>query len=193
MLFTSARAVDALVAAGIELGGPTGPRLGAVGPATARRLAKAGGAVDLVPERHGGAALGRALLATLATPEHTRVLLPRSDRALADLPALLAEASVPVSEVVAYQSRARSIERHELERLGMVDAFLVASPTAAEGLLGTVGAERFRALYGAALVAAIGPSTAQALQSRGLPAGVVAARSTFDALLRAAAERLGGE
>ena len=127
----------------------------------------------------------------MARHELARVLLPRSDRAGGELPAMLARAGVEVSDVVAYRTIPRAVGADELEALGAVDAFLLASPSAVEGLLARVGAAGFRRVFPRAIVAAIGPTTAEALRAAGLPADAVPGRSTVDRLLLEVARWIG--
>ena len=189
VVFTSARAVDAVEREGANLGASP-PRLAAVGPATAARVEKAGGQVDLVPEDHRGEELARALVGAMERPERKRVLLPRSDLGRGELPAILTRAGVDVSDVVAYRTIPWAVGLNELEALGEVDAFLLASPSAVEGLLARAGAGGFRRIFPRAIVAAIGTTTAEALGAAGLAPDVVPARSTADGLVRAVVERI---
>jgi porphobilinogen synthase len=196
LVFTSGHAVDALV------GHPSWrdrwqglgvrPRVAAVGPATAERLAKADLPVDLLPATSGAGPLAEALIA-----EHggslrgVRVLWPRSDVARRELPDRLRAAGAELSEPVAYRTvPARpdglSDFKSRLEA-GGVDAVALLSPSAAEGLAAALGSD-LRDLARHTLVASIGPATSAALRSLGAPPDLEAephtAEGVADALVR---------
>lgn len=186
VVFTSARSVAALVraAGGRWPGAAAGPRVAAVGTATAKPLLAIGRPPDLVPRVQRGAELARELLATGLDPG-SRLLWPRADQAMRDLADGLEQAGMELTEVVAYRTLVHRASAAELRGLGRVDAFLLASPSAARGLLGRVGAEGLRELHPRALVAAIGRTTADALQSLARPPDLMPERSTFTDLVDA--------
>ena len=134
IVFTSARAVEALFEAMADVfpagdstlgaagsGNPaTGlPRLGAVGPATARAVrVRYGRDPDLVPERFEAACLAEALLARwhqdVARAERSRsastaplrILFPAAENARPELPDLLRQGGAEVDQVTAYVTEA---------------------------------------------------------------------------------------
>lgn len=140
-----------------EAAPPVPAPVATVGVRAAAALRAAGFDVDLE------APTGAALAAALPIPEGT-VLLARSDRALRDLPDLLAQRGALVREVVAYRTIARvagDVARAE-ELLSGGAALVVSSPSAFDALLERVGAE---AISRARLVAT-GPSTARRVRER---------------------------
>ena len=191
LVFTSARAVEALVMAGAEYPGKGRPRIAVVGAATARAVSEIGWPIDFVPAAARGATLARELTRGHVRPGHL-VLLPRSDRALRDLPAILKRAAVELVEVEAYRTLPRRLSAGELEALGHIDAFLLASPSAVCGLVGGVAPAALRKLHPKAGFVAIGPTTAAALRANGLPVTAEAPRSSFAALVRAALDACRG-
>jgi len=153
-----------------------GVRLAAIGPATTRALAGYGLAPDLVPAQ----GTGKHLAAAMPDVAGKRVLLPRSDQALPDLPAGLVARGAQVAEVVAYSVTAAGqpaadpdAQALEAVRAGGIDVALFCSPSALRGVAAMLRGEPLdRALSGAA-IACIGPTTAAAAQEMGLRASIV--------------------
>lgn len=153
-----------------------GVRLAAIGPATTRALAGYGLAPDLVPAQ----GTGKHLAAAMPDVAGKRVLLPRSDQALPDLPAGLVARGAQVAEVVPYSVTAAGqpaadpdAQALEAVRAGGIDVALFCSPSALRGVAAMLRGEPLdRALSGAA-IACIGPTTAAAAQEMGLRASIV--------------------
>jgi len=195
VVFASATAVERTLARLAELGLPRAAlgarRLAAVGPATARRLeAELGRAPELVPED----ALGEALAAALAPHVRgRRVLLPRPAEGRPELLLGLRAAGAELVAVEAYRTvPAGPAAFAPLARwlaAGEVAAVAFASPSAGRAVVAGLGAEA-RALLGRAELAAIGPTTADALREAGHAAGAVPDRHTGAALAEAIAARL---
>lgn len=161
LLFPSRSAVEAWASLGLPLpGAPHGPKLGAVGGATAAALAAAGARATLIGEPATAEGLARAFRARsdAAGP----VGLPRGDRARPTLDDRLREAGFATAPVTIYRT-----ERRPWRGGDEADAVVVASPSAAEGLPA--------ALAGRAALVALGPTTAAALHARGF-APLTAAR-----------------
>jgi uroporphyrinogen-III synthase len=156
LVLTSPAGVDA-VAGAIDLRAVPCP-IAVIGRATADRLDGHGRIADRVASASNGAALGREL--PLPAGE---VVLARSDRALADLPEALRARGARVREVIAYRTHAdargdASAARDALRSDGA--AVVVTSPSALDALVAAVGAEPVRC----AVVVAIGPTTARAIE-----------------------------
>jgi uroporphyrinogen-III synthase/uroporphyrinogen III methyltransferase/synthase len=122
-----------------------------------------------------------------------RVLVPRAAEGRPELVDGLAAAGAVVVAVEAYRSVPAPPER--LRPLagwiesGEVHAVAFASPSAVRAVVGALGARA--GLLGRVLLAAIGPTTGDALRSAGLEPGVVPARHTGRDLAEAVAARLG--
>jgi uroporphyrinogen-III synthase len=185
LLLTSARAVEALIGAGAGDRGGGRVRIAVVGEATARAVGQVGWPIDFMPSEPRGAVLARELMRASLRPGST-VLLPRSDRALPDLPEILRRAGVRLTQVEAYRTCPQPLSSAKLQSLGRVDAFLLAAPSAVHGLVGSVGAEGVRGLHPRARFVAIGPTTASALRDCALPVDGQAPRTSFTALAQAA-------
>lgn len=192
--FASATAVERVVGRLAALGLPAAAlasrRLAAVGPATAARLEAALRAPDLVPPAATGAALAEALAPAV---RGRRVLLPRPAEGRPELLEGLAAAGAEVTAVEAYRTEAVPPARLAPLRgwleAGEVDAVAFASPSAVRAVLAALDAEGGR-LLGRALVAAIGPATADALRAAGLAPVLVPDRHTGPDLADAIARGL---
>ena len=117
-----------------------------------------------------------------------KVLLPRSDRAGAELPAALRRAGAQVTDVVAYRTlRPGAAESGVLERIlcGEADVATFASPSAFHSFAEQVGHPALRQLSARMLLAAIGPVTARAIRNAGFAVAIEAADSTAAGLAAA--------
>ncbi len=193
-VFASANAVDRTVERAASLGVDRAElarlRLAAVGPATAEALARAVRLPDLVPAEATGAAMALALAPGVRGKS---VLVPRPAEGRPELVEGLLAAGAEVTAVEAYRTvpapaevllpLADWIEREE------VDAVAFASPSAVNAIAGGLGARA--ALLGRVLLAAIGPTTAEALMRLGLQPRAVPDRHTGRDLAEAVAEQLG--
>lgn len=164
-----------------------GPRVAAVGPATAAACAAAGIPADLVPERdYSARGLAAAFLAEAAAP--CAVLFPASEIAGDELESALAAAGHRVDRVTAYRTLPtdRDAEFERAVASGSVDAILVSSGSAAREI-----ATRFAPLPEGIRIVAIGRPTSEALADAGVPAAAVAEEHTAAGLLRALARAAG--
>lgn len=162
LIITSRAGAQAVISAVREIAAP----VATVGLRAAAALRAAGVTVDRI------AASGRDLAVAIEIPAGV-VLLARSDRALRDLPTLLAARGARVREVVAYRTVASA--EGDAERasalLASGAAVVIASPSAFDALVDRLGAG---AISSARLIAT-GPSTAARVQERtGRPATVAA-------------------
>lgn len=190
ILFTSANAVQAVDRRRRELGIESSARMSqvraaAVGPATAEEAEHAGFSVEYVATNHSGSGLAEELGEEMAGKS---VLLPRSDRASAELPTILRRSGAVVTEVVAYRTLPPSESEREKATECLkegVDGVLFFSPSAVHNFFELVGGERMRALQGRAVMVAIGPTTARALSGAGFQRIARAADTTPEAIVEA--------
>lgn len=188
LILTSANAVQFFLGRCRHLGRwPSGnkPRIAAVGPATGKAIESEGLGVDFTPREFNGAALAAELAPQLTG---RRVLVPRSDRADAELPTALRAAGANVTEVVAYRTVAP--ESHDGSLLqeicrGEVDAVIFFSPSAVREFARTVGSEAFRQIGERSTLAAVGSVTATAIRESGAHAAVEAPKATAASLVAA--------
>lgn len=163
-------------------------RVAAVGRATAAAATHVGMPVEYVAQDSRGMALAEELGVRVA---RCRILLPRSDRAAAELPEALRELGAEVTDVVAYcTGKPGELDERLLAavRRGEVDVITFFSPSAFHNLAGEVGLEEMQGLRGRVTMAAIGPVTEDAIRGAGLAADVVARAATPAALVGALEE-----
>jgi uroporphyrinogen-III synthase len=190
VLFTSANAVQSVVARGAESGVSLHqprkmPRIAAVGPATTDEATKSGLAVGHVAKTHLGVALAQELAPQLRDKS---VFLPRSDRANPDLPAALKRLGARVTEVVAYRTLPPSdVDRDRvMQVIGQgADAAIFFSPSAVHNLADLIGKHAMAELQDRIAVAAVGPVTSAALCEYGIRRIVTAADTTSSAVIDA--------
>ncbi len=191
ILVTSANTVRFVLERLFVLGlGPRaliGPRVVAIGPATAQALERAGLQVEHLPEEFR--AEGIVELLAREPLEGARILLPRAAVAREILPRLLGERGARVDVVEAYctaTDREGVAAARALLAAGGIDAVTFTASSTVRALVDALGAQA-PALLGGVLLAAIGPITAETLREAGLTAQVVAAEYTTAGLTRALA------
>ncbi len=194
VVFASATAVkrtmERMRSLGIEPAVLARRGLAAVGPATADRLARAVREPDLVPPEAKGEALAAALAPHVRA---RRVLVPRPAEGRPELLEGLRAAGADVAAVEAYRTLPAPPE--QIAPLatwilaGEVDAVAFASPSAVKAVVAGLGDRA--PLLGRVVLAAIGPTTSDALRSAALSVGVQPARYTGVGLAEAIAVRLG--
>jgi uroporphyrinogen-III synthase len=159
----------------------------AVGPATASAVAAEGFSVDHVAQEYLGAALAHELSASLAGK---KILLPRSERARPDLPDALKAVGAEVTEVVAYHTGGVGVIDPGVMRAirdAQVDVISFFSPSAIENMRADLGEEVLSRLGARAALAVVGPVTAAALRSAGLPVAIEAPLATAESMAAAIA------
>lgn len=184
--FSSPRAVEAVAAR--VAAPPEGVKIAAVGPTTAAILEERGWFVDRVP-REGS---GRGLVESFregGDASGARIFFPASAMAREDIPSGLSELGAQVEQVTAYRmvtlpvdaaACEDSVDREE------VQAVTFASPSAMEGLRAGIGESLFERLARETPAAAMGPTTAAALEKAGWHRVVVAETPTLEGLADAA-------
>ncbi|HML23421.1 MAG TPA: uroporphyrinogen-III synthase [Aggregatilinea sp.] len=182
VIFTSANAVDftfrRIGALKIDPAALVGMQFAAIGPATANALESHGLMPALVPREHVAEGLFAALNEHV-TLDGMRLLLPQANRARPVLADLLREAGASVDAVVAYDTVRPEIDPVLLAQ--PVDAITFTSPSTVQHFV-----ESFddpRAILGGALVACIGPVSADAARAVGLEPDVVANPYTVEGLI----------
>lgn len=165
-------------------------RVAAAGPGTAARLTSVGVPVTVTAEPGGARALASTLETTIADLTGTRILWPRADLASLDFRDRLTARGADVVAPIAYRTQA--VPTAELMPLvaaladGAVQGLTFFSPSSANSLARVLGGTLSR-LAGQVTMAAIGPTTAEALAVLGAPADVVAPAPTARALAEALA------
>lgn len=179
--FTSANAVERVVAEVHDVRGLAGPRIAAIGRGTAEALAARGIVADLVPPVARGeelvAAFGPALTGAGGRP---RVLLPQASAARDVLAAGLEAQGYDVRTVVAYETITAEISDRGRGEVRGADAVTFASGSSVRGLVDLVGVSGVPPV-----VATIGPVTTAAALEAGLTVQAEAAEATVAGLVDA--------
>jgi hydroxymethylbilane synthase len=189
VLFTSANAVEVFARRAAELRVAfSGPRVAAVGPATAEALSLHGLPVDCTPAEHTAAALAEAVCVLDADGiRGARVLLPRAEGGREEAAALLRARGALVDDITVYRTAPSEISDGDVTRLAPgIDAILFTSGSTvrawcdhARSLVPLADAAR------GAVIACIGPSTRETAVELGLPVAVTPAEHTTRGLVTA--------
>ncbi len=159
----------------------------AVGEKTRRAVERFGLRTLPLPEEYSSAGLAASLGGGALGGKH--LLIPRGDIAREDLPRLLRELGAEVESVTVYRTvRPESADENALRdrfRRGAIDAVTFASPSAVANFAGLLSAEDREAVRRHAIVAVIGPTTAEAARRAGFDVAVVARQATGVELVRA--------
>jgi len=181
VVFTSANAVERVLAEIPDARRFGAARIAAVGRATAAALERARLVADLVPGRF----VAEGLLEVFP-PGPGRVLLPRAADARDVLPDGLVSRGYDVDIVDAYRTVAAHPEPALLEAAAGADAITFTSSSTVTNFLAVAGRQRVPAV-----VACIGPITARTAEDAGLHVDVVAEESSVESLVDALARRIG--
>jgi len=183
--FTSANAAESFFGRALLLGMDErrlgGVRTLAVGEKTAAAARSFGAQVELVPGEFSGHALGSAFAGK-------RILLPRGNLARESSADLMRESGAAVDAVTVYTTSgpsgiaAESVVRRVLG--GEFDVVSFASPSAASNFCSLFAPHGLSSVPDHARIAVIGPTTADAVRSLGLPVDIVARESTAQGLAR---------
>jgi len=161
-----------------------GPKVAAVGVATAEALRDHGIRADLIPEEFTGDGLAASLVAQGV--QGARVLIPRAKKAREIVPETLREHGAQVDVVTVYQNvqpKDYDLVRQELADHA-IDMVTFTSSSTVTNFLDMLGADRDRLLAGVKF-AAIGPITAKTAVKHGLAIDVQPAIYTIPALVDA--------
>jgi uroporphyrinogen III methyltransferase/synthase len=175
-----------------------GPRLCAVGPATAERLGRYGLKIDLMPAEFHAEGVAEALRGT-GTIDGARVLLPKADIAREVLADELRKAGAEVTEVVAYRTvpehgtRDTDPDIYKMLLEHQIDVVTFTSASSVRHFVKLIGEEQATDLLAGTLVASIGPVTAEAAQQMGIETKIMPKEYTVPALVQAIVEAIGGD
>jgi uroporphyrinogen-III synthase len=203
LVFTSQMAArvfaDLSLASGVSLDEWRPCRVAAIGARTGEVLTAAGLPPDFVAAGSRGLDFATALVEQEGLGPGCLVLLPQSAIARPEVADLLEAAGAAVEAVAIYETIAEDESKAEalyeaLDAGDRLDAVVFASPSAARCFLEMTGDRGRRLLARSAVrLVAIGPTTAEALASLGLPADAVARTPDNEGILAALAEALSAE
>ena len=197
IIFTSVNSVEPFLER-LKLAAKTTGDLGqaqvvAIGSETAKRLSVAGVAVSLTPGRFQAEGILESLIpADLAGK---RVLIPRAAKARDVLPDTLRQWGARVDVVEVYRTVAPAFDaaaiRHRLHQ-GEVDVVTFTSSSTVSNFVQLCGGGSLASIVGRALVASIGPITAQTIAELGGQVTVLAREFTIDGLVNALVDHFSG-
>jgi uroporphyrinogen-III synthase len=178
LLFSSANAVHFFFRRLDELNlAPRLPRTAVVGSATARKLAEHDIQVDFMPATF----TGEALAAGLGDVAGQRILLPRARIGSPQIVETLRSQGALVTDIALYDTVTAVPDQAALDVLAVgYEAITFASPSSVQGFLEIIGKP-----IGPAVVACIGPVTAEAATACGLRVTVMPDEYTLDGLVQA--------
>ena len=159
---------EALREAGLDARALAGATVAAIGPGTARALAKHGIAADIVPERFVAEALVEALAGVEV--EGKRVLVARAAEARDVLPDALRERGAEVDVVALYETVREEPGADAVEAAQSADYVTFTSSSTVTNLTAALG-DRFPT---AARIVSIGPVTSDTARAAGLSVDVEA-------------------
>ena len=189
VLFTSANGVDyfvdALHARGLDLRAFRSARVGCIGPATARRLARRGIVPDVVPEEYVAEGLLEALLAEGVGGR--RFLVPRASVAREILPDTLRAEGATVDVLPVYRTVPPEVDPEVRDRVarGAVDVVSFTSSSTVTHLCGLFDADELAVVQARVKAVCIGPITARTAREAGFEVAAVAAVYTMPGLVDA--------
>jgi hydroxymethylbilane synthase len=188
LVFTSANGVDhfwqRLTDAGKNLSDLTHLQIAVVGEATASALAAQGIQPQVLPETFVAEALAETLKQYPIAGK--RFLLPRADIARQNLPLALTELGADVTDVHAYRTIVPPLDPAAIALLERgVDVLTFTSSSTVSNFVAQVGDSTARRLTENAVVAVIGPVTAQTARDLGLPVTIESETHTTDGLISA--------
>lgn len=190
-IFTSVNGVDAvgrrLAVLGIGWEIFAACRLVAIGPATAEALGRRGLTVEVVPEVYQAEGILDAIGSEAV--RGAKILLARAARAREILPEVLRERGARVDVVVVYRTEACAPAPDAIAALARADAehptvVTFTSSSTVSHFVPRLPDDAARGLRGA-IIAAIGPVTAEELRRRGLEPAIQPRDSTIPALVEA--------
>lgn len=170
---------EAMQAAGCDARAFAGATVAAIGPGTARALAKRGIVADVVPERFVAEALVEALAGFEV--EGRPVLVARAAEARDVLPDALRERGAEVDVVALYETVREQPDPEQVEAAQSADYVTFTSSSTVTNLTEALG-DRFPT---AARVVSIGPVTSKAARAAGLRVDAEAERHDIDGLIAA--------
>jgi uroporphyrinogen III methyltransferase / synthase len=170
---------EAMGAAGLDARALAGTTVAAIGPGTARALAKVGVLADVVPERF----VAEGLIEVLEPieVEGKRVLVARAAEARDVLPEYLETRGAQVDVVSLYETVREQPGEAEIERAQGADYITFTSSSTVTNLAEALG-DRFPT---GARIVSIGPITSETIRARGMQVDVEAERHDVDGLLAA--------
>jgi uroporphyrinogen III methyltransferase / synthase len=173
---------EQLAGAGLDARAFTGAKVAAIGPGTARALARHGIRADVVPER----SVAESLVEALELVPVSRALVVRPREARDVLPEALRARGAHVDVLALYETLAEPLGERALAEARSADYITFTSSSTVSFFLQAAGGEA--ALSASTRVVSIGPVTSATLVAAGLTADVEASRHDIDGVIAAIVE-----
>lgn len=184
IIFTSANGVEwfvrRLMETGRDIRAMASAKLAAIGPKTAGALERLSLRVDYVPSQY----VAEAVVAEF--PEDVsgrRILVPRAKEAREEIISGFQEKGADIRAVATYETETDTSQAEDLRRRlaeGEVDVVTFTSASTVRSFFALAGGAR---LPKSAVIACIGPITAEAARAHGLNPAVVASEYTIEGLV----------
>ena len=154
-------------------------KVAAIGPATARALQENGARAELIPDEY----VAEAILEKIGDVKDQWILLPRADIAREALATELSNRGAIVHEIAVYRTLPTAPDSNGLAELQRgVDVITFTSSSTVRNFVALVGQD---IILPNALIACIGPITAQSAREVGLRVNVMAKEYTIAGLVAA--------
>jgi uroporphyrinogen III methyltransferase/synthase len=187
IVFTSVNAVEMffnrLHVLNLDTRSLCGVKIGAIGPATARRLEQYGIHSDYIPQEYTSQGFIAGFIRENISGQ--KVLLPRADIASKELRDGLCNLGAQVLEITMYRTVANkgNSSMKKMIKNGEIDIITFTSASTVNNLIKILN--RDWQVIKQAKLAAIGPNTASALTQRGLKPEIIAEEHTIPGLVEA--------
>ena len=186
VIFTSVNGVDVfwerLEALGKDSTIFDSVRVAAIGPATGEALVMMGVIPDFIPAEF----VAERIAEGLGDVSGLKILLPRAQEARATLASLLQPSGARVHEIATYRTVYAAPDPGTRDQLDGADVLTFTSSSTVRNFVSLVGGPQAAArLASKAVIACIGPITAQTARELGMDPQIVAANYTIDGLIAA--------
>jgi uroporphyrinogen III methyltransferase/synthase len=184
IIFTSVNSVEYFVKSmkSLNLELPLLPKVVAVGEKTKSYCVEAGIRVDSVPSEYSGTGVIKMLQSEIG--ENSKIFIPASNMSRNELPDGLRKLGAIVDVVTLYINSAISVNEHKEEIDSLFkkkpDAFLFTSPSSFKSFLKILKPANEKDYFSDTIIASIGNSTKEEIQSFGLTSQVVPRVSTLE-------------
>ncbi len=190
VLFTSVNAVDIffreMAVQMLDARIFKGISVGAIGPVTGHRLKQYGLLTDLIPRQYSAEGIIEALKKHIQPGQN--ILLPRAQGARTILPEELKALGATIEEIALYRAATSPDISQEAAadiRQGNIDMITFTSSSTVSAFVDIIGKEHVRTVDATAVVACIGPITADTARAAGFGVDIVAEKYTIEGLVEA--------
>lgn len=156
-------------------------KIASIGPATTACLAELNLSVTQMPREH----IAEALLEAMSNVDGQRILIPTADIARSTLANGLRAKGALVDQVIAYQTRPADAPTNLAARLAGLDILTFTSSSTVQNFAAMLMNSHIDPNFDTAIIACIGPKTAETAREFGFPVHIIAADYTVPGLVEA--------